>query len=410
MLVMKSSHFRFRCINRDLPRLLLQRQPECANRLAYCATQAYSYIWHATEERPPDTCLNVPICDLEGGTGLKIDNLQTTVMPATSIRIMAEILADEGFDPAEALRQSGLSASILTEPRAQVSGIEELAFQRILHECTQDRHDLWFEVGTRYRVMGYGTCGLAMMTSANLSQMMREARVWSPLVFSLSDYHPIEEDGVVIGLEYDLSEVPERLREFTVHRDLGAGTTAFAEIVPGFRLERIELAFPRPAVALPEPTASAIYDAPRSALIWGRELALLPMRHADPVLHSGFVQSCVELVEDMQRRSSFLRAVIEVLEDTSQRHNIDTAARALRMSKRTFQRRLQDHSMTFHDVLGTVRARQAKEMLRQPGCSIADVAWQMGYADATGFSHAFRRWTGLSPRAFRERGEVGAGS
>lgn len=341
---------------------------------------------------------------------MRIDNLQTTVMPATSIRIMAQILADEGFEPGEALRQSGLSTSVLTNPRAQVSGIEELAFQRILHDCTQDRHDLWFEVGTRYRVMGYGTCGLAMMTSANLSEMMRESAVWSPLVFSLSDFHPVEEDGVVIGIEYDLSEVPERLREFTVHRDLGAATTAFAEIVQGFVIERIELAFPRPTVALPYPTSEAIYDAPRSAMIWGRDMALLPLRHADPILHSGFVQSCVELVSDMQRQSSFLRAVIEVLEDTSQRHDIDIAARALRMSKRTFQRRLQDHSMTFHDVLGTVRARQAKELLRKPGCSISDVAWQMGYADATGFSHAFRRWTGLSPRAFRDRGGAGTGS
>lgn len=340
---------------------------------------------------------------------MKIENLQTTVMPATSIRIMAEILAAEGHDPNDVLRESGLPATVLTDPRAQVSGVDELAFQRILHDRALDRPDLWFELGTRYRVMGYGVCGLAMMTSANLSEMMREARVWSPLVFSLSDFHPIEQDGVVIGLEYDLSGVPERLREFTVHRDLGAGTTAFSEIVPGFSPERIEVAFPRPPLDLPAPTANAIYDAPRTAYIWGREMALRPFRHADPVLHAGFVQSCEELVRDMQRVPSFLRAIIDVLEDTDRRHSIDSTARILRMSKRTFQRRLQDHSMTFHDVLGTVRARRAKEMLRQPGCSIADVAWKLGYADTTGFSHAFRRWTGLSPRAFRERGEVSAG-
>lgn len=340
---------------------------------------------------------------------MRIENLQTTVMPATSIRIMAEVLANEGHDPVEALREAGLPGSVLNDPRAQVSGVEELAFQRILHDRTQTRHDLWFAVGTRYRIMGYGVSGLAIMTSANLSEMMREARLWSPLVFSLSDYHPIEEDGVVIGLEYDLSEVPDRLREFTVHRDLGAAMTAFNEIVPEFRPERIELAFPRPSRDLPETTAAATYDAARSAYIWGHEMALRPFRHADPVLHAGFVQSCKELVRDMQQASGFIGSVIDLLEDTQKRHSIDSVAKALGMSIRTFQRRLQDHSMTFHDVLGTVRARRAKELLRQPGCSIADVAWQMGYVDATGFSHAFRRWTGLSPRAFRERGEVGGG-
>lgn len=339
---------------------------------------------------------------------MRIEDLQTTVMPATSIRIMADAMAAEGHDPAEALRLSRLPPEVLTDPQARVSGVDELAFQRILSDCTQDRHDLWFIVGTRYRVLGYGVSGLAMMTAANLSEMMSEVPIWSPLVFSLADFLPIEEQGVVIGVEYDLSEVPERLREFTLYRDLGAATTAFAEIVPGFRPERIELASRRPGTILPEPTAGAAYGAPRSAYIWGRDMALRPLRHADPVLHAGFVTDCIGLVRDMQRSSGFLRTVIDVLEDTGKRHTIDTTAGALHMSARTLQRRLQDHSMTFHDVLGTVRARRAKEMLRQPGCSIAEVAVQMGYADATGFSHAFRRWTGLSPRAFRERGGVGA--
>ncbi|MYZ47282.1 AraC family transcriptional regulator [Propylenella binzhouense] len=334
---------------------------------------------------------------------MRIDLLQTTVMLATSIRIMADILREEGHDVAAAAAEAGLPSSALTDPLARVSGIGELAFQRIACALTPARQDLWFALGQRYRAMAYSAGGLAMMTAPNLSEMIVNAHVWQPLTYSLTQTLPIMESGIAIGVEHDLTEVPEPLREFTIFRDVGAMMTAFDEVVPNFRC-RIEICFPRPAVALPEPMAEAVYDAPRSAVIWGPELAVVPFRHADPVLHATFMQQSLATVSDMQQTSSFLRTVLEVLSDTTKRHSIDEMARDLGMSKRTFQRRLRDHSMSFRDVIGTVRARSAKDLLRQPGMTISEVAWRMGYADATGFSHAFHRWTGLSPRAFRERG------
>jgi len=37
--------------------------------------------------------------------------------------------------------------------------------------------------------------------------------------------------------------------------------------------------------------------------------------------------------------------------------------------------------------------------------SIAEIAWSFGYSYPTSFAHAFRRWTGMSPRAFRSGGK-----
>jgi len=36
----------------------------------------------------------------------------------------------------------------------------------------------------------------------------------------------------------------------------------------------------------------------------------------------------------------------------------------------------------------------------KPNTAICDVVFLLGYSDQSAFNHAFKRWTGLAPRAF----------
>ncbi len=42
-------------------------------------------------------------------------------------------------------------------------------------------------------------------------------------------------------------------------------------------------------------------------------------------------------------------------------------------------------------------------MLRAREHSLAEIAYELGYSDQSAFTRAFRRWTGLSPRAWAVR-------
>ena len=72
---------------------------------------------------------------------------------------------------------------------------------------------------------------------------------------------------------------------------------------------------------------------------------------------------------------------------------------------RTLQRRLARVGLTYQQVIDEVRYERARQLLGSPGTSIGEVAIQVGYADPAHFSRAFRRWAGLSPRAYRDRWE-----
>ena len=71
------------------------------------------------------------------------------------------------------------------------------------------------------------------------------------------------------------------------------------------------------------------------------------------------------------------------------------------MSLRTLQRRLTEAGMSYSALVAGSRLRMAKIWLSESDMPIAEIAATLGYNEASNFSRAFRRQTGLSPAAFR---------
>lgn len=71
------------------------------------------------------------------------------------------------------------------------------------------------------------------------------------------------------------------------------------------------------------------------------------------------------------------------------------------MSLRLMQRRLADAEIRFSDLVREALMERATELLAQPGWRVTDIGLEIGYSESANFTRAFRRWTGLSPRAYR---------
>jgi AraC-like DNA-binding protein len=55
-------------------------------------------------------------------------------------------------------------------------------------------------------------------------------------------------------------------------------------------------------------------------------------------------------------------------------------------------------------VLDQARFALARDYLRQPGLSLVDIAFLLGYQEQSAFNHAFREWSGMNPGAWRAAG------
>lgn len=79
------------------------------------------------------------------------------------------------------------------------------------------------------------------------------------------------------------------------------------------------------------------------------------------------------------------------------------AAKALGLSERTLQRRLQEANTTFLAELGTVRIEEAQRRMLDSDAPLTAIAVDVGFSSLQHFSAAFRKSTGETPSAWRQQ-------
>lgn len=72
-------------------------------------------------------------------------------------------------------------------------------------------------------------------------------------------------------------------------------------------------------------------------------------------------------------------------------------ASALGLSARTLRRRLAGLGASHQQLLDDVRCELAQRALAERGANVSEVAYLLGFSDASAFHKAFRRWTGKRP-------------
>jgi len=80
---------------------------------------------------------------------------------------------------------------------------------------------------------------------------------------------------------------------------------------------------------------------------------------------------------------------------------IARCAQKLGSSVRTLQLRLGEAGLKFSDLVEKQRIELATAALRDGAASVNEIAAMLGYSEQASFGRAFKRWTGLTPRAYR---------
>lgn len=84
---------------------------------------------------------------------------------------------------------------------------------------------------------------------------------------------------------------------------------------------------------------------------------------------------------------------------------VDAIATQLAVTTRSLQMRLKQEGATFRKLNEGVRKEIAIRYLEKENAAICEIALLLGFSDQSAFQHAFRRWTGVSPGAYRKGSE-----
>lgn len=323
----------------------------------------------------------------------------------TSMRLMAELAADQGMPLRESLAGTGLHERHLSDAEQVVSGEQELRMIRNLVQRLGHVNALGIAAGMRYHFTAFGALGFAIVSSRTPRSALDVGLQYFHLTFAFTRFIVTDSDSTTQVL-IDDSDVPEDVAAFVVERDIAALITVTRDLyghAPMLRQLSLRSVAPVDSKAYeqffgirPEFRAFA------NRVIFDRKHMEQPLLQANELARKAAIEQCRKLLDARKARSG-LAAVVRsrLITASAQMPTMDSVAADLCVTPRTLRRRLLGESTSFAELRDEVRMTLADELLSVPKLSIEQIAERLGYAEPTSFINAFKRWHGNTPHAFR---------
>ena len=322
-------------------------------------------------------------------------------LPGAYINELLELAARWNVRPAEILKGLPLTAAQLADPSTRVPLKVCEAIIARAHQLTHEPA-LALHVGTQMRLSSHGFLGFAAMTAGTVREALDLAvRFASTRTSAIGLALYVEGDTASVVIEENTDLGP--LREFVVLALL-VGVWQLGRALTGKLLEGVgECAFPEPAFVQRLPHRERLrFDRPNHRLVFPAASLAIPLITADPVATQLAREQCERELAVLVDAGlpGRVRAALAARSDAPA---LTVIARELRMSPRTLKRKLAEHGTTFSAIRDDMRRQRALLLLDNRALSIGEIAAKLGYSELPNFTRAFRKWTGVTPIAYRER-------
>jgi AraC-like DNA-binding protein len=317
-------------------------------------------------------------------------------------RLAVARLESAGVPVAPLLKRVGLTPELIADPEQRLSVQSQI---RLLDEAAIALKDdcLGFtlardhdprEIGLLYYVMASSqTLGDGLRRVARYSRTTNEPlvvgyREGNRLIINLSysgvprhsDRHQIEfcMFGVlrICRLLTGQNIVPQH---FSIAHHRSGSTSEMARFV-GTRVE---------------------FGAEKDELALNIDARELPLIHADTYLNDLLVKYCEAALANRRVDATQLRTRVENAIASVLPHGRVLVEDVARMSERTLARKLSDERLNFTEILQQLRRDLAVRYLDDPKLHVSKIAWLLGFREVSAFTHAYKRWTGKTPRQMR---------
>lgn len=309
-----------------------------------------------------------------------------------------------GVPEAGLLAHVGIDASQLDLPQARVSAE---AYARLWRLLARHCNDEFFAMDPR----GLRRGSLAFMVRSSMAQPTLGAGLESALAFlalMLDDLRPSlvrQQSLAEIVIKEPRSEPRRAFTYFTfwmlVH---GVACWLAGRRIP---ILAIDLRCDEPPfcddyrVMFSE---NLQFRRPYTRMIIAADCLDLPLRRTAEELQRFLAEAPGNLLVKYRDPASLARRIRRQLGDIAPAQWPDAAAlaRALCLSPSTLRRRLADEGQTYQGLKDSVRRELAIAWLAEAQATLGNVAERLGFADASAFYKAFRKWFGCNPGHYRQ--------
>ncbi|MEM8987059.1 MAG: AraC family transcriptional regulator ligand-binding domain-containing protein [Pseudomonadota bacterium] len=314
--------------------------------------------------------------------------------------------ASAGVETRDLVERLGLSPDGPIDPAQMVSSSEYYDFFAALADRDPEGLMLPLRIGAAMRSDEYGAFGLAWKSAPNLRGSYARSERYGHVLGSAETYSlQATADGLFFSLEKAgdgrpgmlLSNEASMSAVDTISKEVS--TTHFAPLAVYFKHA------PRGDASVYETHfgCPVYFESGRDAILVSEESIDAPNKLGDETIAKFFdrhlEQELALLNNDAGLEQQVRRAVANVLSEGVP--TLSLIASELGLGARTLQRRLSAQGHSFQSVVDMARQDLARRLLRETDYTLAEIAFLTGFSEQSGFTRAFKRWAGQTPRSYR---------
>jgi len=328
----------------------------------------------------------------------------TETLLATTGQIFLRLLELHGIDAERFVREGGYDPALFRDPAARlptraVDQASRAAAERIADPAFALR------AARCWHPSNLGALGHAWLASSTLRTALRRLERFNRILTDKATFR-LEESARGLRLVFDHRRADIALAAPGVD-------FAFSILIDMCRMNygaalrplEVTLGRAKPADAGPWEHffgCRVQFGAARHSFLLSRRDADEPLPVANRQLAAALDAILTRQLAHLDRSNVAARCKAVVLERLASGESPEgEVARVLHMSRRTLQRKLAEEDLTYQQLVDDTRRDLALRYLEDPGKSLTEITFLLGFSGQSAFTRAFRRWTGKSPSAYR---------
>jgi len=319
-------------------------------------------------------------------------------------KVLSHVSAD--VETGDLLASLGLAPGAVVNPKLFVSANQFYDFFAALASRDPDGLTLPLRIGAAMKTDEYGAFGLAWKSAPDLRGSFVRSQRYGHVLGAAETYSLEESDK---GWFFSLDKTGDgRLGMLLSNEASMAAVMTICHEVATQPFQQLGVYFKHaargdPAVYVEHFNCPVYFESGRDALLVSEECLSVPNKLGDETIAQFFDQHLEQELAKLADTDSLEKrvrlAVAKMLSEGVP--SLSLIASSLGMSARTLQRRLSDQEQSFQNLVDQARRELAQQLLRESDYSLAEIAFLTGFAEQSGFTRAFKRWSGETPRSYR---------
>ncbi len=336
--------------------------------------------------------------------------MKTPTIGSPFVINMLEGAKRQGYDVRKILRENGIAPNILNEPKSRVTFQQFSNLSLALMQLLDDEN-----YGIAGKPQRQNTFKLICYSAINSETVGRALRLIAEFMNILDN-----------GLTFSVREMPSQVRyEISRRSD--------ADIKNSYAIEHMLMAHHRTLCWManmripilhvdldyPAPSYSSEYryifydapvhfDQPQCTLVFSRPSMHLPNVRNLEQLKIFLRQMPLTLLSQTIESDDLSAQIRSWLERQLSKHqrapDIQIAADQFELHPQAIRRRLHKEGTSYQEIKMETRRDLAINLLYYDRKSVEEIASQLDFSEASAFVRAFKKWTGLTPLAYRKLG------